>query len=197
MRWREMGRERPTGGGQAMRSYKRDKNIDLHATKKFVVIKWLIILFVGQVQTQVRGVPRFPYQPHFEDSAHVFFTAYPNPFSPPTVRDTGKGLICGGGQFYCDLSESARIAFVDENDSTVYTTTVKSSTPPQFSFCYWLAGPRVRKELLPSKYIRSDVDMELKTLIIVRGRRKCLAEHGMFIQKGWYYWIDEQVTKKR
>ncbi len=161
---------------------------------RFVTI--CLILIPGmRFQLHERVEPRAP-QVYYEDSAHVFFKDGPNPFCPPTVRDTGKGLICGGGrfyQFYCDLSGRVTVAFINAQDSIIYSANVRSTNLPHFTFCFWLAGPGVRKELLPAKYFRSDVDVKIRELIIVRGRKKCKMDLDFFVQKGYYYWIDDRV----
>ena len=163
---------------------------------RFILLIYFLIPCFVSVRSQVTPENRYPKQVCFEDSSRVFWTWYPNPFCPPTVGDTGRGLICGGLTFYCDLSDSVGVAFVEKNDSIVYTATVKTATPPHFSLCYWLAGPHVRTQSLPARYFRSNSDEQLKLLLIVHGRRKSLLK-GPPIQRGWYYWMDERRPKNR
>jgi hypothetical protein len=146
---------------------------------------------VERSHAQVKPENRYPFQSYCEDSAHVFWTWYPNPFSPPTINDTSKGMICGGLTFYCDLSDTVTIALLNTNDSVVYEAPVRLSSPPHFSLCYWLAGPKVDIQGLPSHYFRSDSQQKYRLLLVVHGRRKCVTEYGIFLPANWYCWIDD------
>lgn len=145
---------------------------------------------VAQVQKISHKPHRYRFQTYFNDSSHVFWTSYPNPFSPPTVRDTGKGLICGNLTFYCDLSDSVEVALVAEDDSIVYQTIVKSQTPPYFSLCYWVAGEKAQIRSMPSRYYKSGKDGRLKALLIVNGKKKSMHEIGIPVRNNRYYWIE-------
>ncbi len=173
----------------------RYRNIGLLAGMTIQTSLVVVLLVIESVQSQVPAQNRFPYQRFFEDSTHVFWTWYPNPFSPPTVANTKKGQICGGLTFYCDLSDTVLVAFVSKSDSILYEAPLTSTNPPYFSLCYWIGGPRVSLELLPSKYFRSDFNEKIKLLLVVRGRWKSLRGIGITVQNGWYYWIDEHVSK--
>jgi hypothetical protein len=166
---------------------------------KLSLILCLLGLCYLPMRAQVVPWPRHPNQKYIEDSIHVYFInlydpSYPDPFSPPTVSDSGKGIICGGGFFYCDLSESALLAFVNDNDSIIYSAIVRSSKPPDFSFCYWKAGPRAKTTLLPREFYRSKLTGKVKVVLSIAGRRKCLSEFA--VEKGWSYWIDDQTSRK-
>ena len=150
---------------------------------------------LGPSYGQVKSECIYPYQFYFEDSVHVFWTRYPNPFSPPGVSETSKGLMCGDWSFYCDLSDTVTVAFLGEKDSIVYEATIQSRKPPYFGFCYWLAGPRIDPYNLPAQYIRGRSGEHFKLLLIVQGRKKCLRESRMYIPKDWYCWIDESRYK--
>jgi hypothetical protein len=136
---------------------------------------------------------RIPGQTYIEDSAHVYWDSWPNPFSPPTITDTGKGLMCGTLTFYCDLSDSVEVAVVTERDSVVYSTTVFSPKPPYFDLCYWVAGPKIDRQSLPSSYFRAPSDITLRLVLVVGGRWK---NSRVFFRGGgrrdWYYWIDRR-----
>lgn len=153
-----------------------------------------LICFVSDVQSQVQSQHRYPKQKHFEDSTRVFWTSYPNPFSPPTEKDSTKGLIYGDLTFYCDLSDSVDVAFVTKNDSIVHRATIRSAKPPYFSVGYWVAGKNIRQASLPSSYFRPNKDDHLKLVLIVGNRWKSIREVGIPVQRGRYYWID---TRKR
>jgi len=143
-----------------------------------------------KAQKQLHDELRVGYQTYIEDSAHVYFTDYPSPIAPPTVRDDEMGYVCYlGKSFHCDLSNSVLVAFVNEKDSILYSALVKSKNPPSFTYCCWLAGPRIGKEILPKKYFRGDGRSKIKLFLIVRGRRKCSVEATF--ADGWYYWIDD------
>ena len=162
----------------------------------------LLLILSGQPaveQSYGQGKPenRYPLQSYIEDSAHVFWTWYPNPFSPPSIRDTGKGMICGGLSFYCDLSETVTVAFLKEKDSVVYEATIRLLQPPHFSLCYWLAGPQVDLHRLPSYYMRSDSSQEYRLLLLVHGRGKCVRESGIFVPQHWCCWIEGITRYKR
>ncbi len=140
-------------------------------------------------QHRIRG------QKYIEDSAHVYWDNYPNPFSPPTVRDTGKGLMCGELGFYCDLSDSVEVTFLQSNDSIVYQTMVIQSRP-SFALCYWMAGPKIDHRSLPTRYFRAPSNEQIKIFLSVGGRKKNLRKAGFQVQKGWYYWIHNRVSNK-
>jgi hypothetical protein len=151
---------------------------------------------LGPSYGQTKPDHRYPSQFYFEDSIHVFWDQYPNPFSPPGIRDTDKGLVCGDLPFYCDLSDTVTVAFLGEKDSIVYEASIQSRKPPSFSFCYWLAGPRIDPQHLPAQYIRGRSGENFKLLLIVQGRKKCLRESRICIPKDWYCWIDESRYKE-
>lgn len=146
-------------------------------------------------QTPV-GENRLPGQKYLEDSVHVFWDSYPNPFSPPGVRDTGKGLICGYYTFYCDLSDTVGIAFVTKIDSVVYQSTLTSPTKHNYSLCYWEAGPKIQVQSLPTNYFLASSDEDLGVLLIVDGRKKNIREGALPVRDGWYYWINDQKIRK-
>jgi hypothetical protein len=156
-----------------------------------------LIFLVSSVQSQVQPQHRYPKQRHFEDSARVFWTSYPNPFSPPTVKDTTKGLIYGDLTFYCDLSDSVEVAFVTKNDSIVHRATIRTAKPPYFSVGYWVAGENIRQASLPPSYFKPNRDEHLRLVLIVGGRWKTIRELGIPVQRGRYYWIDTRKHSKQ
>ena len=131
-------------------------------------------------------------QKYIEDSAHVYWDDWPNPFSPPTVRDSTKGLMCGDLSFYCDLSDSVEVAVVTKHDSILYRTTVTSDKPPYFSLCYWMAGPKINPQSLPASYFKAPSKGNLKLVLIVGGRWKNIRGFHLNGSRGWYYWIDRR-----
>lgn len=151
----------------------------------------LSFIAVSQIQSSPN---RYPNQVCFEDSLDVFWTYYPNPFSPPTVKDTGVGFINLGLTYYCDLSDSVEVALIGSNDSIVYSAIIISPKSPHFDVAYWVAGPKVSKHSLPANYFRGIRDENLKLLLIVDGRWKSRRERGIQVKKGWYYWIDNSNT---
>ncbi len=147
---------------------------------------------------QIPEKNRYPKQYYFEDSTRVFWTWYPNPFSPPTITDKSKGrLICGDLSFYCDLSDTIIVALVQNADSIVYSAPIISSIPSYFSLCYWMAGPNINLEELPDKFFQSNTNEALKLMLIVNDRKKCIRNGDFRLQKNWYWWINESKTKKQ
>jgi len=155
----------------------------------------LVCVSIGVGQVLPENI--YPGQTYYEDSGHVFWTWYPNPFSPPAVGDTGNGQIQGALTFCCDLSDSVDLAFVAENDSIVYHSMLVSRKPPHFSVVYWMAGPKVTSESLPYKSYTGDSDQQLKLLLSVKGRPKSVRPSGIYAPRGWHLWIDEGKSDKR
>jgi len=148
-------------------------------------------VIVDQTIGQEKVDNRYPYQFYFEDSTHIYWTWYPNPFSGSTLKDTSKGSFCGGLGFYCDNSDTVTVTILTEKDSVVYERVVESQNSPQFELCYWLAGPRINLNRLPVHYFRGDSEKHFKILLSVQGRRKCVRESGINLSKNWYCWIDD------
>jgi len=167
--------------------------------KKLSLIYFFVFLFCNLIVAQNQNIShkphRDPNQKYFDDTTHIFWTSYPNPFSPPTVRDTGKGLVCGNLTFYCDLSDSVEVAFVTEDDSIVYQTTVTSQMPPYFSLSHWVAGEKVRIQSIPSHYYKSSKDGHIKALLILDGQKKSIQEIGISVKNGRHYWLEAQKPK--
>jgi hypothetical protein len=157
----------------------------------------ILHMFLATAQSQESKQHRYPKQTYVEDSARVYWDSYPNPFSPPTVTDTGRGLIKGELTFRCDISDSVEIAFITKNDSIVHKATVHSSKPPYFSVGYWVAGPNARQQSLPTSYFKPSSDSYLRLVIIVEGRWKSIRERGISVRKGWHYWIDTRRPNKK
>lgn len=161
----------------------------------------IVLICCSNCWAQKYQIPSDPYrlqgQKYLEDSAHVYWTSYPNPFSPLVVRDTEKGDICGDYTFFCDLSDTIGIAFVTNNDSIVYQAKIFSPTEHNFFLCYWMAGPKIQARSLPPTYFRALSDDRLSVLLIVGGREKNIREGALSVTKGWYYWIDDPSIWKR
>ncbi len=153
----------------------------------------IIIFYYTTSFSQKYEKYRHHNQFYFEDSTHVFWTWLPNPFSPPTITDSSKGLYCGDFTFYCDLSDTVLITFVQNNDSIVYYKPIVSSCPPHFGLCFWYGGPNLNPSELPDQYYRNVTDKKLKLLIIVNGRKKCMRDYSF--KKDWYFWLNESKTK--
>ena len=95
----------------------------------------ILILCPIPAFSQLKNANRYPNQFYIEDSIHVCFTCYPNPFSPPTITDSTKGLFCGTNTFYCDISDTVLVIYQNIADSVVYCKKVISKSPPEFSYC--------------------------------------------------------------
>jgi hypothetical protein len=153
-------------------------------------------IIVTDAFSQIKPDIRYPFQIYFEDSVHVFWTQYPNPFSPTTMvpgrTENRKGSYCGDLSFYCDLSDSVTVVALDQADSAVYSTQLKSKYSPNFSVCYWLAGSQISLTQLPHSYIRSNSLSIQKLMLVVSGRNKALRSYGINIPKGWYFWLQSQ-----
>ncbi len=160
----------------------------------FVFLLLIVFPLSGRGQESQRN--RCPGQVYLEDSTHVFWTWYPNPFSPPGVRDTTTGLMCRDLTFFCDLTDSVQVAMVEGDRDIVNEATVTSNIAHDFSVCYWVAGPHTKQSLLPPDCFKRENKIPLSMLLIVKGRKKCLALGIPNIPQGWYCWIDEGHRRK-
>jgi hypothetical protein len=157
----------------------------------------MILFIIVSIETsmgQIKSEHRLPWQIYLEDSAHVFWTAYPNPFSSPTIRDTSVGLMHTGLTFYSDLSDTVTIAFLGKNDSTIYS--VNLTDGPDYELAYYLAGPNYDTRKLPHQYLRADSTQMYKLLLIVNGRPKNIRGSSVYIPRGCYCWVNNQSHKK-
>jgi hypothetical protein len=152
-------------------------------------------MVVEQLNAQVKPENRYPSQIYFEDSLRVFWTWYPNPFSPSTSNQIYRSY--GQFTFYCDLSDTVIVAFVEsKSDSIVYKTIVKTANGPHFALCYWTAKPEIDPSILPLHHFRSESDQELRLLLIVQDRSKARREIGVKISKGWYCGVGDPSNEK-
>jgi hypothetical protein len=166
--------------------------------KKLVPLVLIVIFtFIVTAQSQDMQKNRYPNQVYFEDSTHIFWTWYPNPFSPPTLKDTGKGLVYGDFTFYCDFTDSVDVALVTKNDSVVHHAYLKTARPPYFFVGLWVAGPMVTEQSLPASYYKPNADEYLRPVLIVGGRWKSLRALGIPVKRGWHYWIDQTRPSKQ
>jgi hypothetical protein len=138
---------------------------------------------------------RTPNQICIEDSTRIFWTNYPNPFSPPTIKDTTQGMICGGFTFYCDLSDTVEVSLIGENDSVLTTTRIITHKPPNYSFCYWMAGSNVALTSIPTEHFKATSNSQLNVLLSVNGRKKNIRLKVIYIPKGLYCWINDYANK--
>jgi hypothetical protein len=149
----------------------------------------------GQEIAPQRQPSRYPFQSYIEDSTHVFWTSYPNPFSPPTVSDSGMARI-HGLTFYCDISDTVTVSLLGGRGSVLYEASVESQGSPHFTMTYWPAGPRAPSHKLPAHFFRADSAATFGLLLSVGGHRKCSRQKGIDLLKGWYCWIDTKTPKK-
>jgi hypothetical protein len=170
--------------------------IDMRAIPTILLSSLCLILSPlptrGQVPSEsgtLNGRNRYPFQTFVEDSSHVYWTWYPNPFSPPTVTTTTAGVIQSGLTLYCDLCDTVSVALLGDRDSVIYSSRMITLTPPHFDVAFTYAGPRYADSLLPARYFRSQHDGDYKVAISVKGRRKCVREQGIFMRKDWYCWL--------
>ncbi|MEJ2614418.1 MAG: hypothetical protein P8Z35_05645 [Ignavibacteriaceae bacterium] len=152
------------------------------------MIKSLVLFIICSIFIfpQTNDKNRSPNQKYIDDSTNVFWTIYPNPFSPPLITDTSKGLFCGEYGFYCALSDTVFVAFQNQRDSIVYSKEVISRSP-DFSFCLWIAGSQINHKELPKKYFQCDGKEKIKLFLIINGSKKCYRE--IYILNKRYYWI--------
>ncbi len=157
--------------------------------------KLIIVLFVitsSLMFSQKKEAFRHSGQFYIEDSAYVFWTHYPNPFSPPTViepidYDTVITSNCHSfTSFYCELSDTVSVVIENESHSIYFNTTVTTKYHPYFSYCIWSAGIKVSKDRLPEKYFFCSSEDNLKIFLVVNDRKKC---YRKFEGSGRYYWI--------
>lgn len=158
----------------------------------------LILMCSSSSFSQIKEVNRYPNQIYIEDSANVFWTHYPNPFSPPTIiepidYDTVKTLNCYSpstllSTFYCDLSDTVLVAIQNESDSILYSAKVSSKSPPYFRYCVWVAGSLINHNELPNYYFQGSCKERLYIVLIVKGRKKCYKE--IVISDNKYYWLN-------
>ncbi len=168
--------------------------------KQFLII--IVFLFcyicIAQNRNNSNQYYRYKFQKYFDDSTHIFWTEYPNPLAHRGMRgDTSKIRICGDLDFYCDLSDSVEVAFVTENDSIVYRTIVFSKYRPDFGVCYWIAGNKARKEILPSNYFKPNKDGIINILLIVNNQKKSMRTIGIPVKAGQYYWIQPLISGEK
>jgi hypothetical protein len=130
-------------------------------------------------------------QKYFDDSVHVFQTCYPNPFSPPTVGDTGIGVTFSGTSFYCDLADTVVVELLNADDSVVYREIVISRHPPGFSLYRGWAGPKVDVRSLRANRFKCDSVGKYRWVLVVNGRRKFMFGSFTSDRKGWYIWIEK------
>ena len=152
------------------------------------MVKSILVFFIYcmAIFSQPNAINIYPYQHFIEDSTNVFWTFYPNPFSPPNITDTSKGLMCGQYTFYCSISDTVLLAFQNEKDSIVYTKELYSPSS-DFGICLWIAGPKINQNELPKEYFQSNEKEKIKLILIVNGHKKCYRE--MYTVNRKYYWI--------
>ena len=119
------------------------------------MVKSILVFFIYcmAIFSQPNAKNIYPYQHFIEDSTNVFWKFYPNPFSPPNITDTSKGLMCGQYTFYCSISDTVLLAFQNEKDSIVYTKELYSPSS-DFGICLWIAGPKINQNELPQEYFQ-------------------------------------------
>lgn len=154
----------------------------------FIIVIIVPLSFYAQANEKIR----FPNQHYVEDSTTVFWTWYPNPFSPPTVivpidYDTVKSKNCISPTFYCELSDTVLVAFQNESDSIYYNKYIVSKIPPYFKFCLWVAGSKTDYNELPEKYFYCKEGEKFRIFLIVGDRKKCYKE---FENLNKYIWIE-------
>jgi hypothetical protein len=158
-----------------------------------------VFLSVGQLKPDsgaVKPENRYPLQTFLEDSGHVFWTSYPNPFSPPTITETTMGMVYSGFSFYCDLSDTVTVGLLGERDSILYAADMISVGSPHFMLAYCFAGSRFPVDQLPHRYFRSGSGRQYKVLLSVRGRPKCIRAYGIYVPKDWYCWLPNPSEDK-
>jgi len=144
----------------------------------------------------VKPQNRYLLQTFLEDSTRVFWTWYPNPFSPPTIAETTMGTVYSGFSFYCDLSDTVTVGLLGERDSILYAADMISSGSPHFTLAYCFAGARFPVDQLLGRYSKSQSDRQYKLLLSVRGRAKCVRESGVYVPKDWYCWLPNPSRSK-
>lgn len=154
---------------------------------KFILRFLIYVFFALNTYSQVKDIYRYPYQQYFEDSTHVYWTWYPDPFAPPTLTDSTKGSYCGQFSFDCDLSDTVLVTIQNEIDSLVYCLKVISKLPPHFSLCIWVAGKYFDSNYLPNFYFRSDHEERYTLALNVKGHKKCSRQFGVLPDN--YYWF--------
>jgi hypothetical protein len=171
--------------------------IGLRANMKYILLVILLASSVQSVNAQDAKEHRRRFQIYYEDSTNVYWTSWPNPFSPPTVTRTTKGLICGYLTFFCDLTDSVQVAIVDGDTSDIVNeATATPDSGHDFSVCYWVAGPLFPRDQLPPDCFKRKDKYPLSVLLIVNGRQKCLTVGVGDLPQGWYCWIDKCHRRK-
>jgi len=152
----------------------------------------LIMLLDPGLLPRSNGDERFrrPQQLYIEDSTHVFWLQYPNPFSPPTIRDSTMGCIYGDYEFYCDIADTVDILLIDANDSVLTACSVASRHRPHyFSAYYCLAGKDITPSRVPKQAVRVSDTSQFAVVLSVHGRKKTVHPLHIYVPKGWYCWI--------
>jgi hypothetical protein len=158
---------------------------------KLIILISLLAFLVPKALPQSRGdeKARWPGQLYIEDSVHVFWVQYPNPFSGPTVTDSTQGCFQGDHSFYCDLAETVEVLLVNEKDSVVSVASTASPHPPRFSVSICVAGKKVRHDSVPERAFRAPRDSRLSVVLSVRGHRKVIHPWPITVLKGHYCWV--------
>jgi hypothetical protein len=152
----------------------------------------MVVAVMGRFYGQVNQDTILPSQTYIEDSTHVYWTWYPNPFSPPTVLnpDTSIWGLYTLYTFYCDLPDSISVALIDSNRNIVYSTNSGPMERSNYGVAPMLAGPHVRSAKLPAQYFQEKNGGSYDLMILVSGRPKTIrGVADIRIEKGQYFWM--------
>lgn len=152
----------------------------------------IFILFISRnCWSQPSEKNRYPNQIYFQDSTHVFWTWYPNPFSPPTisVNDSLRIVRSSHYSWYCDISDTCTFAIIGNEDSILYSAKVTSKYKPNFGCFLSTALPKYLPYKLPENYVKVDSSAYYNLSLIVNGKKQSTRKDGIYLNKDWYYWI--------
>ena len=132
---------------------------------------------------------RSQFQKYIEDSANVFWTQYPDPFSPPTYSYM---WISPSYTFFCDLPGIVQVGLLNRSDSLLSAFTLPTHQTCSYSFRLtgskkWPLQPRGRTEYTTFAI----ADKVARFCIIVNYRRKSVFEWRCpyVVQPDTYYYL--------
>lgn len=128
---------------------------------------------------------RHPSQIYIEDSAKVYWTYYPDPFSAPTLSDRQRSETLS---FECLIDEKIDIGFLDsETDSIIHKFTQPKKTKKYFWI--WFAKSTADTTDFPEEYFKSSSTHPFKLALTLNNRVKSILLTGFKIPVGDYCYI--------
>ncbi len=139
---------------------------------------------------QMAEKARSEFQTYLQDSATVFWTQYPDPFSHPTYRD--RRVLSQAISFHCELPGIIEVGFFDaRNDSTIHQFRIHSSGKADHTFWVWCASPSADPSTIPEDRFLSISPMPLELVLIVDGKKKTMFRMQFNVPAGYYCYLHQ------